>query len=234
VPTIAVHDTSMVAGDASPVVPSAAWRKFNATFLHEAGAVALRLDVASVDQQDAWFLPLGGSEAVSLSGNAGLVELHPENPVTVQSGAGIGGFSSSTEVQVVFRLTSLWDDALAIDLDLRMVDGNGVYSMPATYRWTDGNAGLDDDLVLDGIDFSNGQGSIAPEVDYLIAGTPVRGSGVARRGPRGRRRRTGEQHAGLPDHGSLHLRIGDMGGARGVHLWLGYRSHFHHQPYVYD
>jgi hypothetical protein len=173
VATIAVHDASMVAGDASPVVPSSAWRKFNATFLHEASAVALRLSVASVDQQDAWFIPLGGSEPVSLSGNNGLVELHPEHPVVVQSGPGPGGFSSSSEAQIVFRLTSLWDDAPAIDLDLRMVDGNGVYSMPATYRWTDGNAGLDDDLVLDDLDFSNGQGSIPPEVDYLIAGTPV-------------------------------------------------------------
>ena len=171
--TIAVHDASMVAGDASPVVPSSAWRKFNATFLHESGAVALRLDVASVDQQDAWFIPLGGSEPVSLSGNAGLVELHPDGPVTVQTGTGLGGFSSSSQVQVVFRLTSLWDDAPAIDLDLRMVDGNGVYSMPATYRWTDGNAGLDDDLVLDGIDFTDDRGSIPATVDYLIAGTPV-------------------------------------------------------------
>ena len=173
VATIVVHDASMVAGDASPVVPSSEWRKFNATFHHESSAVALRLDVASVDQQDGWFIPLGGSQPVTLSGNVGLVELHPDAPVTVQSGLGMGGFSTSTEVQVVFRLTSLWDDATAVDLGLRMVDGDGVYSMPATYRWTDGSAGLDDDLVLDGVDFATSAGSIAPDVAYLIAGTPV-------------------------------------------------------------
>ena len=172
-PTIAVHDSSMVAGDASPVVPSSAWRKFNATFLHEASAVALRLDVASATQEDAWFIPLGGSQPVTLSMDAGLVELHPESAVTVQPGLGMGGFSTSTEVQVTFRLTSLWDDAPELDLGLRMVDGNGVYSMPATYRWTDGFAGLDDDLVLDGIEFTDERGAIPPEVTYLIAGTPV-------------------------------------------------------------
>ena len=66
VATIAVHDATMVAGGTSPVVPSSAWRKFNATFLHESSAVALRLDVASVDQQDGWFIPLGGSQPVTL------------------------------------------------------------------------------------------------------------------------------------------------------------------------
>ena len=173
VATIAVHDATMVEGGTSPVVPSSAWRKFNATFLHESSAVALRLDVASVDQQDGWFIPLGGSQPVTLSGNAGLVELHPDAPVTVQSGLGMGGFSTSTEVQVVFRLTSLWDDAPAVDLDLRMVDDDGVYSMPATYRWTDGGAGVDDDLVLDGVSFATPRGGILPDVTYLIAGTPV-------------------------------------------------------------
>ena len=173
VSSIAVHDASMVAGDASPVVPSSAWRKFNATFLHEASAVALRLDVGTATQQDAWFLPLGGSQPVSLSMDAGLVELHPEAPVTVQTGLGMGGFSTATEVQVVFRLTSLWDDAAAVDLDLRMVDSDGVYSMPATYRWTDGFAGLDDDLVLEGIEFTDDSGTIPSAVTYLIAGTPV-------------------------------------------------------------
>ena len=43
-----------------------------------------------------------------------------------------------------------------------MVDGDGVYSMPATYRWTDGAAGIDDDLVLDGVDFATADGTIAP------------------------------------------------------------------------
>ena len=81
--------------------------------------------------------------------------------MTVQSGLGMGGFSTSTEVQVVFRLTSLWDDAPAVDLDLRMVDDDGVYSMPATYRWTDGGAGVDDDLVLDGVSFATSAGGIA-------------------------------------------------------------------------
>ena len=52
----------------------------------------------------------------------------------------MGGFSTSTEVQVVFRLTSLWDDAPAVDLDLRMVDGDGVFDaghlpMDGRRRW---------------------------------------------------------------------------------------------------
>ena len=45
--------------------------------------------------------------------------------------------------------------------------------MPATYRWTDGGAGLDDDLVLDGVSFATSAGGILPDVTYLIAGTPV-------------------------------------------------------------
>ena len=138
------------------MVPSSAWRKFNATFLHESSAVALRLDVASVDQQDGWFIPLGGSQPVTLSGNAGLVELHPDAPVTVQSGLGMGGFSIN-RVQVVFRLTSLWDDAPTVDLDLRMVDDDGVYSMPAT---TDGRTAAlaSMTIVLDGVSFATSAG----------------------------------------------------------------------------
>ena len=38
--------------------------------------------------------------------------------------------------------------------------------MPATYRWTDGGAGVDDDLVLDGVSFATSAGGILPDVTY--------------------------------------------------------------------
>ena len=83
VATIAVHDATMVEGASSPVVPVGV-----AQIQRDLPARSQRrgpsLDVATVSQHDGWFIPLGGSQTVTLSGNAGLVELHPESPVTVK------------------------------------------------------------------------------------------------------------------------------------------------------
>ncbi len=170
---VQVHRSDMVAGAASPVTPSATWRQFNVTYLHNAAASAVRLDVMSTTQEDAWHLPLDGSPPAHLLNGPPIVELHPQHPVRHVSGLGLGGLDASTEVQVTFRLTSEWEDAEVVDVELRLVDADGTTSMPAVHRWSNGEVGLDDDIVLDQVVFSDHRGPIAEDVTYLVAGTPV-------------------------------------------------------------
>jgi hypothetical protein len=162
--SVLLQDGEMV--DAPAVLtPSQHWQTVSAVYQITGGTPAhYRLDVFSKTHQATWLFPAAGGAPAGL-GDADLVELHPNDPITVTE----DGMTVTSNI--TFRLRPMWDDEMQLTATSRVVLQNSVISIPFSHTWGSiSTQGYENDLELKSVVFSEDGLAMPATRQYLRGG----------------------------------------------------------------
>jgi len=162
--TVQLQDGSMVDPELV-LTPSQRWETIETEYQLIGGTITHhRFDVYSMNHQATWMFPTDGSSPYGL-GDAELVELHPDFPIVVTE------TSTTNAANITFRLRPDWDDEMQLTATSRVVLQNGVISIPFAHTWGSiSQQGYENDLEIKSLVFSEDEGIMPPERQYLRGG----------------------------------------------------------------
>lgn len=160
--------TASIVNATWPMTPSQRWMSFSTIFNidEDFSATVVRFDVQGDLNHATWLLPVGGGTPLG-QGDSHLVELHPTQPISVNSIS-----ATMSEMTVQFRIEQGWDDEQHLSVSMRVVLDNDVVSRPSQSFW--GGAGLqalENDLVIKSVLITDDNGPVSSSTEYLAAGT---------------------------------------------------------------